>query len=180
MYKKEIYKISDATILLVRPTKLASYQTLTTKRSTNMGDAIIRKWSDQTYPGFEEFKNYVESCSIIDYKNHDVNRGDNSIWFRDASGRASGEMEKLLNVAKFRHFHNLMPAGTDPVTAFCQLMVLRYRSRLNLDNESGTYLVRFNVWTRVSTNKNEAQLSQDVMFSYSASSKKDFNTIICL
>ncbi|MEL6722571.1 MAG: hypothetical protein AAFP10_05040 [Pseudomonadota bacterium] len=145
-----------------------------------MGNAVIRKWSDQTYPGFEDFKNYVESCSILDYKNHEVHRNDNCIWFRDAGGRASSDMEYILNVAKFRHFHNLMPAGTDPAVAFCQLMVLRYQSKLDLANESGTYLMRFNVWSDIYTNKNEAQLTQQVNFSYSASNKSDNNIIVCL
>ncbi len=146
-----------------------------------MGGAVIRKWSDQTYPGFDEFRRYVESCKILDYKNHEVHRNDKCIWFRDASsGRASADMEYILNVAKFRHFHNLMPAGTDPAIAFCQLMVLRYRSQLDLANESGTYLIRFNVWSDINTNKNEAQLSQRVNFSYSASNKSDNNMIVCL
>ncbi|NES83822.1 MAG: hypothetical protein F6K63_33470 [Moorea sp. SIO1G6] len=150
-----------------------------------MGNAIIRKWSDKTYPGFEELKNYIESCQVIQYRNDEVHRDDDGnqvIWFKDApGGDPSREMEVLLNVPKYRHFHNLMPAGTDPVTAFCQLMVLRYRSQLNLDNEFGTYLIRFHVWTDVYANKNEAQLSQQVMFSYSVGSNKEkFQTIICL
>jgi hypothetical protein len=147
-----------------------------------MGNAIIRKWSDQTYPGFEEFKNYVESCDILSYRNDEVHRNDSDscIWFKDASGRASADMEYILNVAKFRHFHNLMPAGTDPAIGFCQLMVLKYRSKLNLNNESGTYLMRFHVWTDIYTNKNEAQYSQKVNFSYSASNKEYYNMIVCL
>ncbi len=109
-----------------------------------MENAIIRKWSDQSYPGFNELKNYIESCDVVSYKNDGVHRndGDSCIWFKDASsGRAQADMEYILNVPKFRHFHNLMPAGTDPCVAFCQLMVLRYRSQLNLNNESGTYLL---------------------------------------
>ena len=89
-------------------------------------------------------------------------------------------MEYILNVPKFRHFHNLMPAGTDPCVAFCQLMVLKYRSKLKLDNESGTYLMRFHVWHDIYTHKNEAQMSQQVNFSYSASNKDYQNMIICL
>jgi hypothetical protein len=145
-----------------------------------MGNAIVRKWSDQSYPGFNELKSYIESCDIIEYKNHEVHRGDNSIWFRDAGGRASSDMEYVLNTPKFRHYHNLMPAGTDPCVAFCQLMVLRYRSQLKLDNESGTYLIRFNVWSDIYTQKNEAQMTQQVNFTYSAGSKKDQNMIVCL
>ena len=148
-----------------------------------MGNAIIRKWSDQAYPGFDEFKNYVESCDILEYKNGEVHRNDDDscIWFKDASGgRSSADMEYILNVAKFRHFHNLMPAGTDPVIAFCQLMVLRYRSHLKLSNESGTYLMRFHVWNDVYTQKNEGQLSQKVNFSYSAGNKDYYNMILCL
>ena len=150
-----------------------------------MGNAIKRKWSDKTYPGFEELKNYIESCGVIDYWNHEVHRDDDGnqvIWFKDnPGGDPSRKMEDVLNYPKFRHFYNLMPAGTDPVTAFCQLMVLRYRSQLNLDNEFGAYLIRFHLWTNVNTNKNEAQLSQQVMFSYSVgSNKEEFRTIICL
>ncbi len=99
-----------------------------------MGNAIIKKWSEQTYPGFEEFKSYVESCDLVSYKNDGVNRNndDSCIWFNDASGgRPQADMEYILNVPKFRHFHNLMPAGTDPAIAFCQLMTLRYRSKLD-------------------------------------------------
>ncbi|WDE06478.1 hypothetical protein SG34_006040 [Thalassomonas viridans] len=148
-----------------------------------MGNAIVRKWSEQSYPGFEELKNYIESCDIIDYKNGEVHRSDNDscIWFRDASGsRPQADMEYVLNTPKFRHYHNLMPAGTDPVVAFCQLMVLRYRSQLNLNNESGTYLMTFSVWRDVYANKNEAQLSQQLNFNYSVSSKQNFNAIVCL
>ncbi len=145
-----------------------------------MGNAIIKKWSDQTYSGFEEFKSYVESCDVISYKNDEANRNDNCIWFRDAGGRAQSDMEYVLNTPKFRHYHNLMPAGTDPVVAFCQLMVLQYRSRLSLNNESGTYLIRFNVWSDVYTQKNEAQTTQQINFSYTVSSKKDNNMIVCL
>ncbi|WP_330925567.1 hypothetical protein [Candidatus Sororendozoicomonas aggregata] len=149
-----------------------------------MGSPIIKKWSDQTYPGFEDFKNYVESCDVISYKNDEVHR-DNSnndcIWFRDASsGRAQSDMEYVLNTPKFRHYHNLMPAGTDPAVAFCQLMVLQYRSKLELMGESGTYLIRFSVWANTYTQKNEAQLSQKVNFSYSADDKSFHNMIICL
>ena len=64
-----------------------------------MGNAIVRKWSDQTYPGFDEWKQYVESCHIIDYKNHEVHRNndDSCIWFKDASnGRAQSDMELSL------------------------------------------------------------------------------------
>ena len=89
-------------------------------------------------------------------------------------------MEYILNVPKFRHFHNLMPAGTDPCVAFCQLMVLKYRSKLKLDNESGTYLIRFHVWHDIYTHKNEGQMSQRVDFSYSAGNKDYQNMIICL
>ncbi|TMP40984.1 hypothetical protein CWB96_22085 [Pseudoalteromonas citrea] len=148
-----------------------------------MGNAIIRKWSEQTYPGFDALKSYIESCDVISYKNDEVNRSDSDscIWFRDASsGRSQADMEYVLNTPKFRHFHNLMPAGTDPVVAFCQLMVLQYRTRLNLANESGTYLINFHVWHDVFANKNEAQLSQQVNFNYSSSNKGNFSAIVCL
>ena len=147
-----------------------------------MGNAIVKKWSDQSYPGFNELKGYIESCGIIDYKNHEVHRndGDSCIWFKDSGGRASADMEYVLNTPKFRHYHNLMPAGIDPCVAFCQLMVLRYRSQLSLDNESGTYLIRFSVWSDVYTQKNEAQMSQQVSFNYSVSNKGYKNMIVCL
>ncbi len=148
-----------------------------------MGNAVIRKWSDQTYPGFEELKSYIESCGIIDYKNDEVHRSDNDscIWFRDASsGKAQADMEYVLNTPKFRHYYNLMPAGTDPVVAFCQLMVLQYRSQLNLTNESGTYLIAFSVWSDVYVNKNEAQYTQQVNYSYSTNNKQNFKAIVCL
>lgn len=148
-----------------------------------MSNAIVRKWSDQTYPGFEQLKTYIESCGIIDYKNGEVHRSDNDgcIWFRDSSsGRSQADMEYVLNTPKFRHYHNLFPAGTDPVVAFCQLMVLRYRSQLNLDNESGTYLIEFHLWGDVYTSKNEAQMSQQVNFSYSAANKQSYRAIVCL
>ena len=148
-----------------------------------MSNAIVRKWSDQTYPGFEQLKTYIESCGIIDYKNGEVHRSDSDgcIWFRDSSsGRSQADMEYVLNTPKFRHYHNLFPAGTDPVVAFCQLMVLRYRSQLNLDNESGTYLIEFHLWGDVYTSKNEAQMSQQVNFSYSAANKQSYRAIVCL
>lgn len=148
-----------------------------------MANAIKRKWSEQSYPGFEELKHYIESCDVVSYKNDEVHRNDNDgcIWFRDSSGgRPQADMEYLLNVSKFRHFHNLMPAGTDPVVAFCQLMVLRYRSQLKLTSESGTYLINFHVWKDVYTHKNEAQMTQQVNFSYSSANKNYFSTIICL
>lgn len=148
-----------------------------------MGNAIKRKWSEQSYPGFEELKRYIESCDIISYKNDEVHRSDSDscIWFRDASGgRTQADMEYVLNTPKFRHFHNLMPAGTDPVVAFCQLMVLQYRSKLNLTNESGTYLICFSVWKDVYVQKNEAQMTQQVNFDYSTNNKQSFNAIVCL
>ncbi len=148
-----------------------------------MGNAIVRKWSNQTYPGFEEFKSYVESCDIVSYKNDEVHRNDDDscIWFRGASdGRDQADMEYILNVPKFRHFFNLMPAGTDPAITFCQLMALRYKSKLNLSDESGTYLIRFHVWNTIYAHKNEAQLSQQVTYDFSASNKDYSNMIICL
>lgn len=139
--------------------------------------AIIKKWSDKTYPGFEETKSFIESCGIIDFAGKVTVDSRNCICF-DAPPE---DMANLLNYPKFRFYYNLFPAGTDIVTAFCQLMVLRYRSQLGLSNESGTYLMRFNVWTRVLVHKNEAQWSQEVMVSYSVSgSREDYNTIVCL
>ncbi|MFB2936086.1 hypothetical protein ACE1B6_12610 [Aerosakkonemataceae cyanobacterium BLCC-F154] len=159
---------------------------------------IVQKLSDLTYPGFPDIRNYIESCGIPDYWDGENRIGIDQyhIWFDDSGkvdydysgfgGRTTydydSEMTKVLNTAEFRFFHNLLPAGTDVLTAFCQLMILKYRNKLGLSGYSGTYRVIFNVWTDISTNKNEAQLSQQVMFSYSVSSgsKRDIPLLICL
>lgn len=161
--------------------------------------AVVTQVSSLTYPGFPEISKYIKDCGIpgyLDSNSRNINLGDSSLWFHDSGESAmtyagfgrtrvadnDSEMTRILNYPSFRFFHNLLPAGTDVVTAFCQIMTLRYQKKLGLSNHSGTYRIVFNVWTDVNFNKNEAQLSQDAMFSYSvgSKSKKDFPAFICL
>ena len=154
------------------------------------------KISDASYPGFAELAKYIDTLPLPDYWDGEgrLNIHGNSIEFANSGKQHYGgymmgnisdndsEMTKVLNTQVFRFVHNLLPAGTDVVTAFCQIMALKYRNKMVLSGASGTYRVIFHVWTSVTTHKNEAQLSQQVMFSYTVdtNSKADFEAIICL
>ena len=158
--------------------------------------AIYTKLSDSSYPGFSELRKYIESCGIPDYWSGEskVNKNDDHAWFENSGRQHYGgymmgnisdndsEMTNVINTPEFRFFHNLLPAGTDVVTAFCQLMAIKYEKKLGLAGLRGTYKVKFNVWTKVVTHKNEAQLNQEITFYYSidTNSKADFHAIICL
>lgn len=164
--------------------------------------AIERKLSDATWPGFEDFKQYFESCAqhFWAYKTaQGVHATSSAIVFGDAPvqqigttmgsfGRpervmseTSDEMVRILNTPEFRAMYNLLPAGTHVVSAFCQLYVLKYREKLGLARARGTYTLKFSVWPHVTEHQNEAQLSQETVITYSASAnKKTWPVTVCL
>ncbi|NLU68528.1 hypothetical protein [Streptomyces sp. HNM0574] len=161
--------------------------------------AIERKLSDATWPGFEDFKRYFESCAqqFWEYKTpKGVHPTSSAIVFGDGEVKQTGttgfpprpvmsetcdEMVRILNTAEFRAMYNLLPAGTHVVSAFCQLYVLKYREKLGLAGARGTYTLRFSVWPDVLEHQDEAQFSQDTLVRYSASdSKRTWPVTVCL
>ncbi|QWQ43759.1 hypothetical protein KME66_24370 [Streptomyces sp. YPW6] len=164
--------------------------------------AIERKLSDATWPGFEDFRQYFESCAqrFWDYRaSQGVHATSSAIVFGDGEVKQIGttlgsfgrlepvmsekqdEMVRIMNTPEFRAMYNLLPAGTHVVTAFCQLYVLKYRQKLGLANARGTYTLTFSVWPHVSEHQNEAQLSQETLITYSASgTRKNWPVTVCL
>lgn len=113
--------------------------------------AILRKVSTATWPGFEDFQEYFRGCSeqFWSYRsNHDVKRTDSAIVF---GGPRVSDMLRIMDQPEFRMLHNLLPAGTDAVTAFCQIYALKYRDRLGLQDTHGTYTINFEVWSHICT-----------------------------
>ncbi|MGI0119711.1 hypothetical protein [Zooshikella sp. RANM57] len=155
--------------------------------------SCIKKLSDLTYPGFDALREYFDSLQLPEYWDGEdkIGSNDNEVWFADTNDKymasfmsiidnSDSEMTKILNMPEFRYFHNLLPAGTDVVSSFCQMMAFKYRKKLGFENLRGTYRVTFQVWTNVTTEKNEAQLSQQVLFLYNVGSGKNrYPVIVC-
>ncbi|GAA4688866.1 hypothetical protein GCM10023347_50830 [Streptomyces chumphonensis] len=124
---------------------------------------IIRKLNAATYPGFDTFKAYFESCSqdwlnwpgkfVI--KNNEIHIQGSADW-----------MTTIFNRPEFRLLWSLLPAGTDIRTAFHQMYALKYRKEMGLEGESGTYTLRIATHWRVLERQNEAQLSQEHLVRY--------------
>lgn len=106
--------------------------------------AIVRKMSSLTWPGFEDFKTYyLEGMAGVPPFTPLKVMGSDIVFDAD-----SKVMDGAMNHTAFRFFWNLLPAGTDVITASCQLYILRYRDEIGLANESGTYTLRVKTWQR--------------------------------
>ncbi|MGN2636534.1 hypothetical protein ACTD5D_10145 [Nocardia takedensis] len=105
---------------------------------------IVRKMSSRTWSGFEDFKTYYLEClsGVPPFTPLKV-VGSEIVFDADAEA-----MDGAMNHTAFRFFWNLLPAGTDVVTASCQLYILMYRDTVGLANESGTYTLRVKTWQR--------------------------------
>ncbi|MFH8409567.1 hypothetical protein ACH4FX_33015 [Streptomyces sp. NPDC018019] len=121
--------------------------------------AIVRKLSDATYPGFEEFKAYFQSCAgaFPDFNDAVLVKNDTMIQF---NGGAKAVTD-VLNKPEFRHLWTLLPAGMDAFTAFAQLHVLNHAEVLGLGDTTGTYTIKVHSFPRILEHQNEAQLTQD-------------------
>ncbi len=140
--------------------------------------AIVTKLSDQTYPGFDEFKKYFSSCAAAFPRYApDINSNSDTITFW---GEASA-MQDVLNTPEFRLMWNLLPAGMDAVTAFVQVYALKYPKHMSLDGMTGTYTLRVNIWNSLWEEQNEAQYSQQHRYAFSVKeNRRDTLLTICL
>ncbi|MFK8905573.1 hypothetical protein [Streptomyces sp. YS-3] len=140
--------------------------------------AIVRKLSDQTWPGFDDFKKYFLSCAAEFPKwAPDIKDTGDRITFAGTGD----DMVKVLNSPEFRTFWNLLPAGMDAATAFCQLYALKYPSYMGLEGKTGTYTLRMNVWTDLWEQQNEAQFTQSHRLTFLVRGDRENTEItICL
>ncbi|MGP8298187.1 hypothetical protein ACTPOK_09600 [Streptomyces inhibens] len=124
--------------------------------------AIVKRLSNTTYPGFEEFRRYFDSYRWrfprfppgVFVKGDAVWFGDNSKWTStsasdphdlDDDGEAqiaAVETVRALNSPDFRALWNLLPAGTDAFVAFIQIYMLNDCPIDDLDGHPGTYTIR--------------------------------------
>lgn len=152
-----------------------------------MNSFFVRKLSDKTYPGFEEFKSYFIGCDGMKYPGDRIyadETNNHTVWFDDAvSGSPHDDIEAVLNGAEFRHFYPLLPSGIHPLVAFCQLMILTYRSKLGIESEFGTYDVRFHVWQVLRWRHDSAQCIDDLPlhgYYFVPCHRLPLQTIVCL
>ncbi|MFH8561964.1 hypothetical protein [Streptomyces sp. NPDC017988] len=122
--------------------------------------AIVRKLSDATYPGFDEFKTYFQSCAdaFPGYADDIVLvQNDSMIQFNGGAAPVTA----VLNKPEFRYLWTLLPAGMDAFTAFVQLHVLTSAEAMGLDGMTGTYTIKVHSYPAIYESQNEAQCSQE-------------------
>lgn len=56
----------------------------------------------------------------------------------------------MTKTSKKSRPHNLLPAGTSPVSAFCQIYSLKYRQQMQTSEICGLYTIKFTLWSYVS------------------------------
>ncbi|MFJ7626610.1 hypothetical protein ACIQZN_08985 [Streptomyces sp. NPDC097595] len=100
-------------------------------------------------PGFTDFAEFFMSWrdAFWAYREDDVTNDYNSIVF---GGPSAGDQLWIMDQPEFRMLHNLLPAGTTPVTAFCQIYSLKYRRQMLTTGISGLYTIKFTLWPHVS------------------------------
>ncbi|MFI9162815.1 hypothetical protein [Kitasatospora aureofaciens] len=132
------------------------------------------KMSDQTYPGFGEFRNYFQSCSAA-YPRWapDITNDAHKIAFEGTAA----DMEAVLNSAQFRFMWSLLPAGTNAVMAFVWLYALKYPKYMGLQGVTGTYALNVHVWHDVVEVQNEAQLKQQHTFAFQVGSGRSLSLL---
>ncbi|MCX5413325.1 hypothetical protein [Streptomyces sp. NBC_00059] len=140
--------------------------------------AVVRTVSESTWPGFVEFRSYFMSCAdaFWDWPGH-VRERDSVFEFCGSSD----DMVAIMNRPEFRAMRNLLPAGTDAVTAFCQIYALKYGEELGLSGASGTYTLRCRLWPRVIENRDSTWPRQDSVFTHSVTGSWDvLEVTVCL
>ncbi|NED88109.1 hypothetical protein G3I76_49510, partial [Streptomyces sp. SID11233] len=90
---------------------------------------IVRRLGDSLPPGFTDFADFFTSWedAFWDYREGDVKNDYNSIVF---GGTSPADQLEIMNQPEFRLLHHLLPAGTTPVGAFCQIYSLKYRREM--------------------------------------------------
>ncbi|MFI7276345.1 hypothetical protein [Streptomyces sp. NPDC049879] len=109
---------------------------------------IVRRLGDALPPGFTEFADFFAGWqdAFWAYPKDDVRNDYNSIVF---GGTSADEQLRIMNQPEFRLLHSLLPAGTTPVTAFCQIYSLKYRRQMLTLEISGLYTIKFTLWPHV-------------------------------
>ncbi|MEV0850670.1 hypothetical protein AB0J21_33295 [Streptomyces sp. NPDC049954] len=110
---------------------------------------IVRRLGDALPPGFTDFAEFFASWKdeFWAYGKDDVKNDYNSIVF---GGTSADDQLRIMNQPEFRLLHNLLPAGTTPVAAFCQIYSLKYRRKMQTLGISGLYTIKFTLWPSVS------------------------------
>ncbi|PJN30732.1 hypothetical protein CG717_18265 [Streptomyces sp. CB02613] len=111
---------------------------------------IVRRLGDAMPPGFADFAEFFASWQneFWAYRKDEVKNDFNSIIF---GGTSASDQLWIMDQPEFRLLHNLLPAGTTPVTAFCQIYSLKYRQKMLTTEISGLYTIKFTLWPHVST-----------------------------
>ncbi|MFJ8254117.1 hypothetical protein [Streptomyces sp. NPDC094466] len=110
---------------------------------------IVRRLGDAMPPGFTEFAEFFGSwqSAFWPYRKDEVKNDYNSIVF---GGTSATDQLWIMQQPEFRLLHNLLPAGTSPVSAFCQIYSLKYRQQMQTSEISGLYTIKFTLWPYVS------------------------------
>ena len=110
---------------------------------------IVTRLGDAIPPGFADFADFFASWrdNFHPYRKDEVKNDYNSIVF---GGTSPGDQLWIMDQPEFRLLHNLLPAGTTPVAAFCQIYSLKYREKLLMSEIYGLYTIKFTLWHQVS------------------------------
>lgn len=139
---------------------------------------IVSRLGDAMPPGFIDFADFFTSWqdAFWVYRKDDVKNDYNSIVF---GGTSAGDQLWVMNQPEFRMLHNLLPAGTTPVTAFCQIYSLKYRRQMQTTDISGLYTIKFTLWPYVSASPLGMQ-STDFEYTLHASDKATVPVTVAL
>ncbi|VXD20277.1 hypothetical protein [Planktothrix paucivesiculata] len=138
----------------------------------------IDKISDQSYPGFQELKQYLLSCNLPSYAKGVGHSGEDMLWL-DGSAEDSWAQAEFLNTALFRYYMSLCLSGLNVYDVLMQLLVLKYPNEMDFANKSGTYSCKVHVYPTLIVS-NQAQMSQSAEWSYSCSPGKVYKWVtIC-